>query len=87
MNKVAMSCALHPYSTELSKPVPWEFVSFEHLFSKFLIATILNSVYFEPVRIGVDVMILCKEITHWVESSHNSYNHQTNNFGIRDLAS
>ena len=83
-----MSCVLWShYSTELSEPVPWNFVSFEHLFSKFLIATVLDCVYFKSVGIGVDVMILCEKVTNGVESCHNTNNHETHYLGIRNLAS
>jgi hypothetical protein len=75
------------YSTELSKPVAWNFVSFEHLLSKFLIASIFHSVYLESVGISVDVMVFGEEITHWIKGCNTSHNHQANYFSIRNLTS
>ncbi len=75
------------YSTELTHPVPWDFVSLEHLFSEFLIPTIFDCIHFEPVRVGIHVMVLSEEVTHRVECSNDEPNHTDYHFGIRDFAS
>jgi len=75
------------YSTELAKPVAWDFVSFEHFLSKFLVASIFDCVNLKSVGVGVDVMIFSEHVAHRVECGNASYNHQADYFSIRDLAS
>ncbi len=75
------------YSAVLTHPVTWDFVSLEHLFSEFLVPTIFDCVHFEPVRVGIHVMVLSEEVTHRVEGSNDESNHADDHLGIRDLAS
>ena len=64
-----------------------DLVGLERLFSEFLVTSILDSVHFESVRVGVHIMVLCEEITHRVEGGNDATNHTNDNLLIRDLAS
>jgi hypothetical protein len=75
------------FSTELTHPVAWDFVSLEHLFSKFLVATIFDCVNLESVRVGIYVMVLCEHITHWEEGTNNKPNHADDHCCVWNLAS
>src|SRR5579875_2701074 len=75
------------YSTVSSKPVTWNFMTFEHLLSELLIATILDCVEFQSVRVCVDIMILSEEVTNRVECSNQKSNHAQNQLCVRDFTS
>ncbi len=74
-------------STELAQPVTWDLVALEHLLSKLLVAAVLNCIDFEPVRIGIHVMVLREEVADRVESSANESNHANDDFCVGDFAS
>jgi len=59
------------YSTVVSKPVPCNFVAFEHLLSEFLVASIFHCVDFESVRVGVNVVILGEEVANRIEDCNH----------------
>ena len=69
-----------------TKPVTLDLVGLEHLFSELLVSTILDSVYFESVGIGVHVVVLGEQVADRVESSNEASNHTNNNLLIGDLA-
>jgi len=52
----------------MTKPVTWSLVSSESLLSEFFVASVLDSVYLESVRVAVDVMVLGEEVGDWVDS-------------------
>jgi hypothetical protein len=60
-------------------------MSSESLFSELLVASILDGVDLESVRVAVDVMVLGKEIRDWVESETNEQSHGEDNLGVWDL--
>lgn len=75
------------FSTELAHPVTWDFVSLEHLFSKFLVAAVFDCIDLESVRVSVDVMVLGEQITHGEECRYDSSNHADDNYCVGNLTS
>lgn len=60
----------------------------EHLFSEFPVAlAALYCVHFESVRVGVDVVILGKEVRYGVESQDEAADHANDNLLVRNLRS
>lgn len=60
-------------------------MSSESLFSELLVASVLDSVDLESMRVAVDVMVLGIEIRDWVECGNNEQTHGEDNFGVWDL--
>ena len=72
-------------SRELTEPITLSLVSLEGLFTELLVATVLDSVEFETVRVRVDKMVLGEHVRHGVEHSGHTEHHQDNKLVIRDL--
>ena len=68
-----------------AKPVSAGLVGLEGLFSELLVATVLDSVEFKSVRVGVHIMVLGKQVGDWVDSSDDAQQHSNNNLSIRYL--
>lgn len=71
----------------MTEPVTWDLVSLEGLFSELLVATVLDSVHLESVRVAVDVMILREEIRDWVEGSDQGQGEAKDDLGVWNLGS
>ena len=81
------SKVLKPSSRESSEPVAIRLVSLEHLFAEFLVASGLDSVNFQSVRVGVNIMLLSEDVRDWIESSHDTEDHRDDNHSVRHLVS
>lgn len=69
-----------------AEPVTWDLVALEHLFSELLVTfAALDSVDFESMWVGVDIMVLCEEIWNWVECKNETTNQTNNNLLIWNL--
>ena len=62
-------------------------MSLEHLFTEFLVASILDSVQLESVGVGVDVVLLGEQVRNWVESSDDAEDHADDDKGVWHLVS
>jgi hypothetical protein len=58
----------------------------EHLFSELLVATVLDGVDFETVRVGVHVVVLCEQVRDRVESSDEAEGQPDGDLLVGDLA-
>lgn len=60
-------------------------MSLKHLLSELLVPSILHSVDFESVGVGVDEMVLSEQVTNGVNGRTNAANHSNHHFSIRHL--
>jgi hypothetical protein len=84
---IYLACEAVSCSRVLSEPVTWDLVGSEGLFSELLVATVLNGIHLESVRVAVDVVVLGEEIRHWVESGDQSKGEAKHDLGVWDLGS
>ena len=69
-----------------AEPVTLDLVGLEHLFSELLVATVLDGVDFETVRVGVHVVVLSEQVRDRVESSDEAEGQPDGDLLVRDLA-
>ena len=69
-----------------TEPVTLDLVSLEHLFSELLVATVLDSVDFETVRVSVHVVVLGEQVRDGVESCDEAESQANSDFLVGDLA-
>ena len=61
-------------------------MSLESLFSKLLVASVLDCVNFEPVRVKVDEIVLSEHVGNGVHSADDAEHHNNDHFCVRNLA-
>jgi len=61
-------------------------VSLKSLFSKLLVASVLDCVNFEPVRVSVDEMVLSEHVGDGVYGADDAEHHDNDKFGVGNLA-
>ena len=59
-----------------TEPIAVGLVGLEHLLTEFLVATALDGVQLETVRVGVHVMVLGEEVRNGVERGDNTEHHE-----------
>ena len=52
-------------------PVAWNIVSLEHFFSELLVATVLDSIDLESMRVDVHIVVLGEKVADRVESGQD----------------
>jgi len=78
-------CIIARYSTVSTHPVSWNLVGLEGLLTELFVATVLDSVHLETVRVGVDVMVLGEQVADGVEGKGNKQDHRQNDLGVGNL--
>ncbi len=69
MPRFSLSC-LASCSRVGAEPVTLDLMGLEHLFSELLVATVLDCIDLESMRVRVDIMVLGEQVTNRVESGN-----------------